>query len=223
MAAGALLVGLLATSPAQGATTAPRGSRPTGRAPSAPCARRPRSRAAPAARRGRELSPALASLYGRTSALDAGDREAAEQLLARPTDGTPGQPGGPYTAPSTEAANAYFCFHWVESGDDAPPGSDGNLDTIPPYIQEVANVFGEVIQREHGDLDWIEPISDDALGGCTWDGKQGRTDVYLKDLGELGLYGYAAPTRARTRSTRTRSWSWTTTTPSTATTTRRTR
>ena len=105
----------------------------------------------------------------------------------------PGQPGGPYTAPSTEAANAYFCFHWVESGDDAPPGSDGNLNTIPPYIQEVANVFGEVIQREHGDLEWREPISDGALGGCTWDGKQGRTDIYLKDLGQLGLYGYAAP------------------------------
>ena len=192
-------MGLLATSPRRVRTTAPRGSRPTGRAPSAL-----RQASAIGARRGeaggRELSPAPASLYARTSALDAGDREAAEQLLARPTDGTPGQPGGPYTAPSTEAANAY-CFHWVESGDDAPPGSDGNLGHDSPYIQEVANVFGEVIQREHGDLDWIEPISDDALGGCTWDGKQGRTDVYLKDLGELASTATPLLTRARTRST----------------------
>jgi hypothetical protein len=193
VAAGALLVGLLATSPAQGAND--RAARLAADRPGAERALRQASAIARGAGEagGRELSPALASVYARTSALDAGDRETAEQLLARPTDGTPGQPGGPYTASSTEAANAYFCFHWVESGDDAPPGSDGNLNTIPPYIQEVANVFGEVIQREHGDLDWIEPISDEAIGGCTWDGKQGRTDVYLKDLGELGLYGYAAP------------------------------
>ena len=193
VAAGALLVGLLAVSPAQAASDRAERLR-TDRAG----AERALRQAADLARgagvsRGRELTPALAAVYGRSAALAADDREAAEKLLARPTDNTPGQPGGPYTAPSTEAANAYFCFHWVESGDDAPPGSDGNLNTIPPYIQEVANVFGEVIERENGDLDWLEPISDGALGGCTWDGKEGRTDIYLKDLGKLGLYGYAAP------------------------------
>ena len=193
VAVGALLVGLLAAAPAQAASE--RVARMRADRPGAERALRQASAVARGARgtEGRDLSPALASVYGRFQALDAGDRAAAEQLLARPTDGTPGQPGGPYTAPSTEAANADFCFHWVESGDDAPPGSDGNLNTIPPYIQQVANVFGEVIQREHGDLDWIEPISDGALGGCTWDGKQGRTDIYLKDLGRHGLYGYAAP------------------------------
>jgi len=193
VAAGVLLVGLLAVSPAQAASD--RAARLRADVPGAERALRQASELArgDGVKRGRELSPALASVFGRSDALSGDDREAADALLARPTDNTPGQPGGPYTAPSTEAANAYFCFHWVESGDDAPPGSDGNLNTIPPYIQQVANVFGEVIQREHGDLDWIEPISDEALGGCTWDGKQGRTDVYLKDLGELGLYGYAAP------------------------------
>jgi len=193
VAAGVLLVGLLAVSPAQAASD--RAARLRADVPGAERALRQASELArgDGVERGRELTPALASVFGRSDALSGDDREAADALLARPTDDTPGQPGGPYTAPSTEAANAYFCFHWVESGDDAPPGSDGNLNTIPPYIQEVANVFGEVIQREHGDLDWIEPISDEALGGCTWDGKQGRTDVYLKDLGKLGLYGYAAP------------------------------
>ncbi len=188
VAVGALLVGVLATSPAQAAPE--RADRP-----SAERALRQAATLAGGAgvSDGRELTPALATLYGRAAALASGDREAAEQLLARPTDDTPGQPGGPYTAPSTEAASDHFCFHWVESGDDAPPGSDGKLDTIPPYVQSVANVFEEVHGREHGDLGWLEPISDGELGGCTWDAWEGRTDVYLKDLGELGLYGYAAP------------------------------
>ena len=49
--------------------------------------------------RGRELTPALASVFGRSDALSGDDREAADALLARPTDNTPGQPGGPYTGP----------------------------------------------------------------------------------------------------------------------------
>ena len=193
VAAGALLVGLLAASPAQAASDRAERMRSD-----RPAAERALRQAAELARgagvsRGRELTPALATVYGRSAALAPADREAAGQLLARPTDNSPGQPGGPYTAPSTAAWTDHYCFHWVESGVDAPPGSDGNLNTIPPYLQDVADVFETVYEREHGDLGWIEPISDGALGGCTDDGWEGRTDVYLKDLGKLGLYGYAAP------------------------------
>ena len=53
----------------------------------------------------------------------------------------------------------------------------------------MADVFETVYEREHDDLGWLEPISDGALGGCTEDAWEGRTDVYLKDLGKLGLYG----------------------------------
>ena len=138
VAAGVLLAGLLVTSPAQAASD--RAARLRADVPGAERALRQASELArgDGVKRGRELTPALASVFGRSDALSGDDREAADALLARPTDNTPGQPGGPYTAPSTEAANAYFCFHWVESGDDAPPGSDGDLDTIPPYIQQVA-------------------------------------------------------------------------------------
>jgi hypothetical protein len=194
VAAGALLVGLLAASPAQAASD--RAERLRADRPGAERALR---QAIDLARgtgisRGRELSPALAALYARSDALSAGDREAVEDLLARPTDNTPGQPGGPYTAPSTSAWSDHFCFHWVESGDDAPPGSDGNLNTIPPHLQDVADVFEYVYERENfdetqGGLGWREPITDNALGGC----QLGQTDIYLKDLGKLGLYGYAAP------------------------------
>jgi hypothetical protein len=70
--------------------------------------------------RGRELSPALATLAGRAPALSPQDRDAAEALLARPTDNTPGQPGGPYTVPAVQAWTAHFCFNWVTSTGDAP-------------------------------------------------------------------------------------------------------
>src|SRR5215210_7875009 len=152
VAAGALLVGLLAAAPAQAASDRAERLRSD-----RPAAERALRQAAELARgagvsRGRELSPALAAVYGRSAALAPADREAAGQLLARPTDNSPGQPGGPYAATSTEAWTDHFCFHWVESGADAPPGSDGNLNTIPPYLQSVANVFETVYEREHGEL-----------------------------------------------------------------------
>ncbi len=188
---GALLVGLLATSPAQAAPER------ADRASAERALRQATTLAGGAGvRDGRELTPALASLYGRASALAAGDREAAEQLLARPTDDTPGQPGGPYSVPATEAWSDHFCFHWVESGQDAPPGADEDPTTIPDHIYDVAAVFEGVYKRENGEelaggLGWREPISDDALGACG--DELGLTDIYLKDLGKLGLYGYAAP------------------------------
>ena len=194
VAAGALLVGLLAASPAQAASD--RAERLRADRPGAERALRQAAELARGAgvSRGRELTPALAAVVRPLRRARAPPTaRPPTQLLARPTDNTPGQPGGPYTAPSTEAWTDHFCFHWVESGADAPPGSDGNLNTIPPYVQDVADVFETVYEREHGDLGWLEPISDGALGGCTEDAWEGRTDVYLKDLGKLGLYGYAAP------------------------------
>ena len=87
----------------------------------------------------------------------------------------------------------HFCFHWVAATPDAPPLADADGNGFPDYVETVADVFETVYAREHGDLGWREPISDGELGGCTDDAWEGRTDVYLKNLGSLGLYGYAAP------------------------------
>jgi|SRR5215218_1335944 len=194
VAAGALLVGLLAASPAQASTD--RAERLRADRPGAERALRQASELSrgDGVARGRELSPALAALYGRSDALSPGDREAAEDLLARPTDSTPGQPGGPYTVPSVAAWSDHFCYHWVESTADAPPLTDADDSDFPDYVEKVADVFEEVYERENldetqGGLGWRDPITDNALGGC----ELGQTDVYLKNLGSLGLYGYAAP------------------------------
>jgi Family of unknown function (DUF6055) len=145
-------------------------------------------------RDGRELSPALASLSARISALSPADRKAANALLARPTDpGQTGQPGGPYTVADVQAYSQHFCFHWVESTADAPSLADDDNDGIPNYIVDVADIFENVYAAEHDDLGWRLPKSDVARGGCDWNGDEGLTDVYIKDIGKLGLYGYASP------------------------------
>src|SRR4051812_4531905 len=144
--------------------------------------------------RGRELSPALASLSARMPALSPADRADANALLARPTDpGQTGQPGGPYTVPATYAWSSHFCFHWVTTTADAPSLADANHNDFPDYVEQLADVFETVWTAEHDDLGWRLPKSDDARGGCDDNGDLGLTDVYVKDIGKLGLYGYASP------------------------------
>jgi hypothetical protein len=143
-------------------------------------------------RAGRELTLALAALESRRAALDARDRRAADGLLARPTDtGDGGQPGGPYTVAAEAACSTHFCFHWVRSTDDAPDLTDAAGDGFPDYVNFMAGTFEEVYQRENGaaaqgGLEWRPPKPDGGLGG------DARTDVYIKDIGRLGLYGYAS-------------------------------
>jgi hypothetical protein len=145
-------------------------------------------------RDGRELTPALTTLAARLPALSPADRAAAEELLARPTDpNQAGQPGGPYTVADEQARSSHYCYHWVTSTADAPALADSDDDGIPDYIVELADAFETVYATENEDLAWRAPKSDGVRGGCDWDAKQGLTDVYVKDIGRLGLYGYAAP------------------------------
>ena len=152
---------------------------------------------------GHDLSPTLATLAGRLPALAPGDREAAEELLARPTDGSPGQPGGPYTVGAVQAWSPHFCFTWVEATADAPSLVDNDGNDFPDYIEQLADVFETSYDRQHagtteGGLWWREPISDGTLGGCTADGWEGRTDVYVKNIGRSASTATPRPIPART-------------------------
>lgn len=127
----------------------------------------------------------------------AGDQWTFRQPAARPTD-HPDPARHSYTvpeAPSSPACAGRFCVHWVAEGIDAPALADENGvadgDGVPDYVEEVLAIGAHVHAIENGKLGWREPRSDGKRGG-----HNGKTDVYLEELGQL-LFGYAAPDRGQ--------------------------
>ena len=149
--------------------------------------------------RGIEVTAALRDLATRYHSLHGADRRRARRLLERPTPGH-AQPGeSAYTVREHDPpfCSAHFCIHWVTSGADAPPLVSTAADGVPDYVRTMDAVFEHVYDVENGQLGWKAPKPDGARG-CPADAGPGvdcmnKTDVYLKDIGGLGLYGYAAP------------------------------
>ena len=120
----------------------------------------------------RDLRVALPRLTGT-------DRDRAEALLARPTDGRSDQYGDGYTAPATRDCTARFCLHWVTRTIDAPPSRR--------WVTRNREVLTSVWRTEVGQLGYRPPRPDGRRGG------NDKLDVYLKELGGQGIYGYCAP------------------------------
>jgi hypothetical protein len=144
-------------------------------------------------RTGFELTPALKELVESLPELDRRDRRRAHALLARPTDGQfdPYEDG--YSVPEhAPHCTDNFCIHWVESTADAPDPTDANGqadgDGVPDYVETMATVVEQVHAVENGELAWREPKGDGTRGGDV-----DKTDVYIKELGGQGLFGYSAP------------------------------
>lgn len=139
-------------------------------------------------RTGREVSPALLDLANRRSALDSAGRAEATALLQRPTS-VGGDGLVDYSvAEATPFCNTNFCIHYVTSTADAPSLTNSNADPAPDYVEQMAAEFEFVYSIENGDaqLDWNDPPSDGTRGG------DARTDVYIAQIGDQGIYGYAA-------------------------------
>jgi hypothetical protein len=127
----------------------------------------------------------------------AGDQWTFRQPQARPTN-RPDPARHSYSVPEARRSPAcagQFCVHWVDEGIDAPSLTDGNGHQddggVPDYVERVLKVGAHVHAVENGELGWREPRSDGRRGG-----RRGKTDVYLKELGQL-LFGYAAPDRGQ--------------------------
>lgn len=122
---------------------------------------------------------ALRDLFVALPRLAGEDRAAAERVLARPTQGANDPYGDGYTVRSTRKCAKKVCLHWVRSTRDAPPSRKWALKSL--------RVMKSVWRTEVGRLGYRRPVKDGTRGG------NGKFDVYLKDVGSEGLYGYCAP------------------------------
>src|SRR4051812_19673352 len=146
--------------------------------------------------RSADVTPLLKQLALDLPALSGSARKQAVDLLQRPTPGEGGDNEVEYQVEEQPPlCGAHFCVHWVKTTDDAPPLTDSNHNGTPDYIETMSNVFEHVYDVENGALGWKPPKSDGTRGcqgeptpACT-----GKTDVYVKEIGSQGIYGYAAP------------------------------
>jgi Bacterial Ig-like domain len=143
-----------------------------------------------AVKTGFEATPALKELAAGMPSLEGRDRRRARRLLARPLAAGTRSGDVDFTEASHDPplCSAHFCIHWVDTGADAPPPASTLGDGVPDYIRTMSQVFEHVHAVENGQWGWRAPRSDGGMGG-----DHGKVDVYVKDVGGEGIYGYSAP------------------------------
>jgi hypothetical protein len=141
---------------------------------------------------GFELTPLLKELAAAAPELGAAERRRVRRLLARPTIGETSSGETGYTVPEEPPlCSAHFCIHWVASTEDAPDSFE--------YVETMSGVFEHVYEVENDRLGWRPPQPDGARGCPNADPScMNKTDVYIADIGNDSIYGYAAPDPGQT-------------------------
>ncbi len=138
----------------------------------------------------------LRDLAFRVGELEGDDREAAERLLARPSDGPADIYGDGWTTTEAPAspvceprATPRWCVHWVETTEDAPPQAGAEGDGIPDWIDRTATAMEKVYAEQVDEIGFPRP-KDDSSSIKPTGNPNGALDVYLANIGEEGYYGY---------------------------------
>jgi hypothetical protein len=146
----------------------------------------------------RDATPILRELAAKLDDLSPADRVLAVRILARPTDAR--DPLKSYRARARHACDATMCVWWVTKTADAPSLVDRNRNRVPDWIDTTRATFRTVWRAEVGRFGYARPRPDSR-------GASGRNrpklDVYVADLGALGIYGYCTsddPRRSVSRS-----------------------
>ena len=161
--------------------------------------------AAPDAEPAADATTALHDLSIAYPQLNGAERERADGLLARPTDGNDDVfgDGYPAAAPVASTESPHFCVFWVSAPGfpDAPDLTDADVDGVPDYVESVLEIaeYSYSVEVAPGAMGWRAPKPDKT--GCGSD-PGAHADIYLKQLGNLGLFGYQSvdPGQGRARS-----------------------
>ncbi|GAB2884097.1 MXAN_6640 family putative metalloprotease [Nocardioides pacificus] len=126
---------------------------------------------------------ALRDLFSSLPDLPGAQRRDAEAMLARPTDGARDPQGDGYAVPSRRLCGPHVCVHYVQRTSDAPRGM--------AWVRRTLRVMERVWRHQVETMGYRAPLRDRRRGGDS------RFDVYLKDLGAHGYYGYCAAEQRR--------------------------
>ena len=130
-----------------------------------------------------DASMALRDVFVARPSMDSTEKWRAGRLLARPSDRARDPYGDGYRARSKRICRGRVCVHYVRTTRDAPRSE--------AWARRTLRVMHRVWRTEVGRLGFRPPPGDGRRGG------DGRFDVYLKELGSQGLYGYCAPEKRR--------------------------
>ena len=138
----------------------------------------------------------LRDLLARTRFLSGSEHAEAKAILSRP-DGAPtflGEPNWDFDAVPTsfcEGGGRPLCFHWDNNptNRDSPPTADTNpANGIPDQIDRTIEVLDNVWDTETAGLGYRDPLDDSAT--TLNDGGGPQLDIYIADIGSIGLFGY---------------------------------
>lgn len=139
---------------------------------------------------------AMAELQTVDEDLPKGKRDDARALFARPDDSSsPGDhPDAVWESDAIEensctnwpTLTTHVCVHYV-----SPSDTDSFHTASHQWAAETARYMQAVWNREVTSQGYDAPLSD--LAEPTNNGGDGKLDIYLSELGDLGLYGYAVP------------------------------
>ena len=143
-----------------------------------------------------DITLTLRDLSRARTALSGAALRQADNLLARPTNGSSGDAvkyGSRRPFRTWCPAGSPVCLHWVTRGANRVSPRDTDHDRIPNYVERVNTTMRRVWNFETRRLGYRKPLSDRATAGRKRGNPNGRFDVYLAELGNVGLYGYCAP------------------------------
>ncbi len=86
------------------------------------------------------------------------------------------------------SSDGFFLIHYTRSGTNAVPDDDADSSGVPDFVEEVADVYVDVLAFYRDELGYDPPPSDEDIAD---NGGDGRFDVYLVDFAGVGDGAFA--------------------------------